>query len=219
MPKAIILMGPPGAGKGTQAELVSDEFGLIHIDTGRYLESLYRDNRMPAIIRAEFKRGDIVDPEWVLKIFKEEIEKIGGVGFGIVFSGSPRTTFEAFGSNKHLGLIRSLTKRYGKKNLLIFEIKVPPRTTIERNSKRKVCSVCWKPNLLAKTLRVCPFCGGKLIKRVQDKPHIIRQRLREYKERTEPVIKELSRQGFKITSVDGRPKPSIVFERISKHLK
>ncbi len=219
MKKVIILMGPPGAGKGTQAELISDKFGLIHLDTGRYLEILFNENRMPLKIRKEFKQGDIVNPLWILKIFKELIKRIGGIGFGIVFSGSPRTVFEAFGDSKNKGIIPALAGSYGKKNIIVFELDIPPQTTILRNSKRRVCSVCWKPHLLGPSLRTCPFCSGKLIRRVQDRPTIIRNRLKEYDEKTKPVLRELKIRGFNVIKIDGLPKATLVFEKISHHLK
>ena len=219
MRKAVFLMGPPGAGKGTQAELISDKFGLIHLDTGRYLELLFNENRMPLKIRKEFKQGDIVNPFWVLKVFKELIKRIGGIGFGIVFSGSLRTVFEAFGDGKNKGIILALVDSYGKKNILVFELDIPPEVTILRNSKRKICSVCGKPHLLGAALRNCPFCGGKLIRRVQDKPSIIKNRLKEYKERTKPVLKRMRADGFKVIKIDGRPKATIIFNRISRYLK
>ena len=219
MRKAIVIMGPPGAGKGTQAELISDKFGLIHFDTGRYLEILFNENRMPLKIRKEFKQGDIVNPLWILKVFKERIKRIGGIGFGIVFSGTLRTVFEAFGDGKNKGIISILVGSYGKKNIIVFELDIPPEVTLLRNSKRKICSVCWKPHLLGPALRNCPFCGGKLISRVQDKPFIIKNRLKEYKERTKPVLKKLRADGFKVVKIDGRPKAPVVFEKISRHLK
>ena len=212
-------MGPPGAGKGTQAELLAYKFGLIHLDTGRYLELLFNENRMPLKIRKEFKQGDIVNPLWVLKVFKELIRRIGDIGFGIVFSGSLRTVFETFGGGKNKGIIPTLVDNYGKKNIIVFELNIPAEVTLLRNSKRKICSVCWKPHLLGPALRNCPFCGGKLVRRVQDKPFIIKNRLKEYEERTKPVLKKLRADGFKVIKIDGRPKATVIFDKINRYLK
>ncbi len=219
MKKAIILMGPPGAGKGTQAELIAYKFGLIHFDTGRYIENLFRERKMPPKVREEFEKGDLLNPVWVLEIFKEQIKRVADAGFGIIFSGSPRTVSEAFGDRKNTGVMGSLALAYGRKNIIIFELDIPAQTTMLRNSKRKVCSVCWKPHLLGPSLRNCPFCSGKLIRRVQDRPSIIKNRLKEYEERTKPVLKELRAKGFKIIKIDGRPKATIVFDRINRGLK
>lgn len=219
MRKALILMGPPGAGKGTQADILAFRFGLIHFDTGRYLEALYREKRMPLKIRKEFEKGLLVDSAWNLKVFREQIQKIANTGFGIVFSGSPRVVFEAFGDKKNKGIMDVLVQAYGKNNILIFELNIPPPVTIARNSQRKICSVCWKPHLLGHSLRSCPFCGGKLIRRVQDRPSIIKRRLKEYDERTKPVLKMLRAKRFKVIKIDGTPKASAVFEKIARYLK
>lgn len=222
MKKAIILMGPPGAGKGTQAELLAYKFDLVNFDTGRYLEDLFRQGQMSPKMRQEFRRGDLLNPVWTLKLFQKQIERIAQTGIGIVFNGSPRTIFEAFGEGeakiRDRGVMSILLKHYGKKNIIIFELVIPPKTTILRNSKRKICSVCWRPHLLGLSLKNCPFCGGKMIKRVQDKPSIIKHRLKEYEERTKPVLRRLKREGFKIIKIDGRPKPNAVFKNIEKHI-
>ena len=219
MRKAIILMGPPGAGKGTQAELLAYKYGLIQFDTGRYLEGLFREKKMPPAIRREFEKGHLIDPAWALRVFKKQIEKIAKTGMGVIFSGSFRTVLETFGEGKKKGIMDALTKNYGKRNIIVFELIIPPKITIFRNSKRKICSVCWKPHLLGPSLRTCPFCGGKLIKRVQDKPSIIKTRLKEYEKRTKPVLTRMKSSGFKVIKIDGRPRPAIVFEKIVRHLK
>lgn len=212
-------MGPPGAGKGTQAELVAHKFDLIHFDVGRYLESLFMEGQMPSKIREEFKRGSLVSPAWMLKKFRDRVKRIADAGFGIALSGSPRSVLEAFGSSKNKGVMNTLVSAYGKNNVFIFELDIPPRTTMLRNSKRRVCSVCWKPCLPGTSSRSCPFCGGKLKRRVQDKPSIIKNRLKEYEERTKPVIGRLKDTGFKVVKIDGRPRPAVVFGKISRRLK
>lgn len=212
-------MGPPGSGKGTQAELTAYKFGLIHFDTGRYIETLFREGQVPLKIRREFERGDLVNPVWTLKVLKKQIEKIATAGFGILLSGSPRTVFEAFGGGSEKGVIETLTRFFGRKNITIFNLDIPAQTTMLRNSRRKVCSVCWKPHLLGPSLKSCPFCGGKLIRRTQDKPSIIKNRLKEYEARSKPVLQGLKARGFKVIKIDGRPKAAIVFERINRRLK
>lgn len=219
MKRAIILMGPPGAGKGTQAELLAYKFGLIHFDTGRYIEGLHREKLVPLKIRKEFERGDLADPVWALKVLRKQIERIASADFGVALSGSPRTVFEAFGDSQNIGVMTALTRAYGKQNISVFELDIPQEATILRNSKRRVCSVCWKTHLLGPALRNCPFCGGKLIRRVQDRPSIIKHRLEEYKERTKPVLKKMKAAGFKVVKINGRSKPVAVFNKINGYLK
>lgn len=219
MKQVVIVMGPPGAGKGTQAELITDKLGLIHFDTGRYLETLFREGRMPFKMHREFERGDLVNPVWTLKVLKKQIEKIATAGFGILLSGSPRTVFEAFGGGRDKGVIETLVRLFGRKNIIIFNLDIPPQITMLRNSRRKVCSICWKPHLMGPSLKSCPFCGGKLMRRTQDKPSIIKNRLKEYEARSKPVLLGLKARGFRIIKIDGRPKAAIVFSRINRHLK
>lgn len=210
MPKAVLIMGPPGAGKGTQADLVADRFNLIHFDTGKYLSRLNRK---------EIARGDLVKPSFVLRNVKKEARKIKQAGYGIVLSGSPRSVFEAFGDKRKDGLIPFFAKLYGRKHLLIVKIEIPAKTSIARNSKRMVCSVCGNSHILKINLERCPFCGGKLVKRVDDKPKVIKARLEEYAERTEPIFAELKKRGFKIHRIDGTPGPEAVFRAITKRIR
>lgn len=220
--RAIIIFGPPGAGKGTQAKLVAQRLGLHNFDTGRLIERIIYDpklNKSRAIKKEKenFESGKLCTPSWVLKITKRAVKQIQGAGSGLVLQGSPRTLFEAFGKSGNPGLFDALVKLYGKKNIFIFEIAIPPRESILRNSRRLVCSVCDTPLLrFYKNLKNCPFCGGKLLKRSLDKPEIIKVRIKEYKERTEPIFRELKRRGFRIHLIDGRPLPVQIFKNIGK---
>src|SRR3989344_7421928 len=110
MKKVIIVYGPPGAGKGTQANLLAGKLGLIHFDTGKYLGQLLHDSELqknPEIKKARkiFDSGALVTPSFVLKVTSKKTKEIAKAGWGIVFSGSPRTVFEAFGNQKNEGLI------------------------------------------------------------------------------------------------------------------
>ncbi len=224
---AIIIYGPPGSGKGTQAQLLADKLGLIHFDTGRYLEQIIYNpiNARNKIIQAErklFDSGMLLTPSWVLKILSEKTKKISKSGFGIVFSGSPRTLYEAFGDKKIKGLVDVLEKHYNKKNILIFKIDVPESASVKRNSNRLICSVCGTQvlskllNFKTFKLSMCPFCGGKFYRRTLDNPETIKIRLKEYNERTLPTIKKLEKRGYKIIRINGKSVPSKVNKSILK---
>lgn len=218
MQKAIILLGPPGAGKSTQAELVTYCFNLIHFDTGRRIENFIEQEPKQSPIRRKFEQGILLEPLWVLRLLKNETGKIAKAGFGVVLSGSPRTILEAFGDKRHQGLIPFLVKLYGRKNIFIFELGISPRTSIQRNSGRLICSICQRPAFNPK-VKKCNFCNGELIKRSIDKPAIIKVRLQQYEERTLPIIKELRKRKFRIIKIDARAKPNEIFKKIKRRIR
>lgn len=226
MKKAIVIYGPPGSGKGTQASLLANKLNLIHFDTGKHLESILYDpaNRLDPLIdkfRHDFEKGLLLDPEWVYKIIKERGSQIIASGFGLIFSGSPRTVYEAFEAEGHdRGYVAFLEENFGRDNLHFILLKIRPETSIQRNSQRLICSVCktavifhehWRPEF-------CPVCGGLFRRRTDDVPDVIRVRLQEYAERTLPIIDGLKQRGFAVNEIDGEPLPYQVFGEILKKL-
>ncbi len=217
--KAIIIIGPPGAGKGTQANLIALDYDIIHFDSGRYIERFFQQSENKRVKEEhEFNTGELTDPRWMLPIVKNQVEKIAKAKLGVVLSGSLRTVFEALGDTKHRGLVPHLVDLYGKSNLYIFSLEVPENISISRNSKRRVCSACNQPHK-NNARRRCSFCGGALEKRILDKPRIIKNRLKNFKEQTRPVLYALKERGFKVYSIDGLGKPVDIFLSIRKHLK
>lgn len=218
----IILYGPPGTGKGTQANLLADKLGLVHFDTGKFLETIVYDparQKEKAIQRERklFEAGILLTPSFVLREVKREVKRIAGAGLGIVFSGSPRTMYEAE------GLVPLLEKLYGKKKIFVFAISLSAAESIRRNSNRIVCSVCKAPLLTAyypsRNPKHCPVCAGPFYKRTLDKPDVIRVRLTEYAKRTVPVFAYLRRRGYRLKQVDGAPAPYEVFQKIYSSIR
>ena len=223
MKQAVIIYGPPGSGKGTQAELLARKFGLVHFDTGRFIESVVHDksaDRDPVLRRERklFDSGKLCTPAWVFRITSAAVRNIAGAGFGIVFSGSPRTEFEAFGSEKQEGLVAILEKLYGKKNISVFSLAVKEQSSIRRNSSRFVCSVCGLPILARAKEKRCALCAGPMRTRTLDNPAVIKVRLKEYEERTAPILKRMRKQGLHIFTINGEPLPYLVFRDIAKRL-
>lgn len=216
---AIILYGPPGSGKGTQANLLANMLDLVHIDTGRLVEATVHDPKLQKdpVIRRErkmFDGGILCTPSWVLGIVKKRATELARAGLGVVFSASPRTLYEAE------RLIPILEREYGKKNLFIFNLQVDPGHSITRNSKRLLCRVCKTPLLTAyypsKNPKYCPMCGGPLYRRTLDKPETIKIRLMEYENRTMPIFGYAKKRGYVVRKIDGRPAPFRVLEKIRK---
>lgn len=223
--KVVAIFGPPGSGKGTQATLTAEKYNLFNLDTGKFLEKLLFDpknfkNKEIQRERKNYESGILLTPEFVLKFISKKINELAREGEGIVFSGSPRTYFEAFGDRKNIGVVNILDKLYGKKNIFYFILDVSDNDSIKRNSARTICSVCGGQllSILKMKFNVCPFCGGGLRKRKDDNPEIIKKRLVEFRERTMPVINELIKRGYKVNKIDGTVMPYKVFELISKRL-
>jgi len=224
--KAVILFGPPGSGKGTTAYLLSKKFGFINFDTGQHLrEMLYNPEfQKNKIIQREKllnQSGKLNAPSFVLKLVLEAAKKIAATDSGIVFTGSPRTIFEAFGDKIHKGLMKTLASLYGQKNIFIFELKISRETSIKRNSHREICSVCGQPSLFLYTGKTpcCVVCAGPFKKRVDDNPKVFETRLEEYKERTFPILAGLKKEGYKVFQINGEPAPYKVLEKIIPYLK
>lgn len=221
MKKAIILYGPPGSGKGTQADLlVRAGFG-IHFDTGRYLRSVFKnaDVKKDTVLKREKEmneKGVLNTPAWVLKTVEIASKRIATIGESIVYSGSPRTLFEAFGEKSQKGLLEMLSKMYGKKNIFIIQLNVRDEVSRKRNAARSVCSVCGLPRLGNAKTTTCSFCAGPLRRRKDDNPKLFNTRLAEYHERTEPILARARKAGYHIQSVDGEKLPYKIHETIKK---
>src|SRR3989344_729575 len=220
---AIIIYGPPGSGKGTQANLIEARLPMaIHFDTGKVLEGVVYDKAKQSdpVIRRErknFETGKLMTPAWVFKVVKAKTEETARGGFTIVYSGSPRTLPEA------RGLLPVLIRHYGKKNIYPVVLTVSPATSVERNSKRMLCSVCGMTILNTilppgTRLKSCVFCGASFRRRTLDNPEVIKVRLKEYHERTEPIFGYLSGQGVGGIKVDGVPAPYKAFSNILKKI-
>lgn len=216
--KIVIILGPPGSGKGTQAENLVENFGFFHLETSKFLEKVIRSKSTdPEIekLRKQFFSGDLLDPKFVAKVVIDKVKEFAKQNKSIVFSGSPRTLFEA---EKELPIFEEL---YGKDNIFIVNINISEKESIERNSHRRICSVCRYPipNLdKFKNFKKCPECGGKIIKREIDNPEIIKTRLKEYKERTLPVIDFFKKRAYRVKKINGSQSIEKVFKDIKTAL-
>ncbi len=215
-----IFFGPPGAGKGTQARRIAEKFNLVNFDTGKVIEGAVHNPKFqndPIIQRERrnFDRGYLCTPEWVTEIVQKEIKKIRQNGQGLVFSGSPRTLYEA---ERIMPLLEQL---YGREDIFIFKINLSQESAVFRNLHRRVCEKCGYQipySEETKNWQFCPLCGGKLVVRTLDNQESIKIRWQEYRERTQPVFNYLIQNKFKINEINGEPSPDIVFEEVLKCL-
>jgi adenylate kinase len=219
--QVVVIFGPPGSGKGTQADLVADVLGLIHVDTGKIIRSIFSDpaEMKKAVNKREKKINDagvLNTPSWVVGVLKRRVRAVAKMGYGLAFSGSPRTLYEAE------RIIPFLEKLFGRKNLNFFLLKVPLDVAAKRNRVRLVCTTCKRPLLVqyypTKNPKNCPVCAGVLKRRIDDDPAKFKTRWAQYLERTEPVLEYVRRHGYKIASINGELAPYKVHQNIVKRV-
>lgn len=227
-PQVIILLGPPGAGKGVQAELLAERFDFYYFETSKIIEqnvmssspgqyvsiggkkySLFHEKKL-------WRSGILCSPPLVSYWVKQRIRELYRGGNGIIMAGSPRTIHE--GKDQ----VPLLKKLYGAKNIKIVLIELKPRDTIWRNSRRRICKLMRHPILYTKetaALKRCPLDGSRLMRRKGlDDPATIKIRLEEYKNRTFPLVAYFKKEGFQVKKVNGAPSVEKVFHSILKAL-
>ncbi len=227
-PKFIIVLGPPGSGKGTQAELLAERFGFFQWETSAIIGRIIEQAKKGEFVEISGKKyyfedqkeirrkGLLWDGNFVFYFTKKKIEELVKEGKGIVMSGSPRVVSEAE------KLVPFLKKLYGPKNIAVIILTLSPKETIWRNTHRKECELATHSILYTREtakLTKCPLDGSRLLSRKDDKPSIIKTRLKEYKEKTLPVIKLFRKEGLKVKEIDGEQAVVDVFEDILKALK
>ncbi len=225
-PFAVIIFGSPGSGKSTQADLLAKKYGIVHFNTGKFIEHfIYNQNTRNTDIakkaRKIFESGKLVEPKVVLNIIKKQTDRLAMQGESVVFSGSPRTEYETVGDKHNPGIVKILKEQYGKDRVLYFELQVAEKDAVQRNTKRLVCSACGLPLLgaaLNLKLKNCPFCGGKVYKRKLDDVKIISKRFEVYHNETAPIFPVIKKMGYTIHAVPATQLPFKVLEVLSKKI-
>ena len=219
MYKVIFLIGPPGSGKGTQAELLAKELGFSHLETSKIIEERFEnaDPKDKEILhqREHWLAGELFHPEVIIRWVTEEVEKHKDSVSGFIFSGSPRWVEEARHEAEYL------EKIYGKENIAAVEIRLSEEESVKRNSSRRICEKNRHPipnfpeyeNIVS-----CPEDGSKIVTRELDKPELIRDRFQVYLRDTAPVIEYFRENGYKVVEVNGEQPIEKVFEDIISRL-
>jgi adenylate kinase len=206
----LVLLGPPGAGKGTQAERLAEDFGLRYIATGNMLRDAVREQTELGTKAKEFMdRGDLVADDLIIAMIKATLEEPDAKR-GFILDGFPRTEGQAEALDeelRHLG--RHLSAA------LVFEVR--EEEVVRRLSGRRVCvkgqhnfHVDFDP---PKHPDRCDVDGSRLVVRDDDKPEVVQHRLRQYREKTAPLIGYYDSQGI-LQRVDASRAPDEVHDQI-----
>ncbi|MGH7550812.1 MAG: adenylate kinase [Gemmatimonadota bacterium] len=213
----VIVMGAPGAGKGTQASRVASDEGLCRIATGDLLRAAQAAGT-PLGEQAEsyMKVGELVPDDVILSMVDEELDR-PTCAAGAVFDGFPRTVEQARGLG---GLLAG--RKSGVDRVLVIE--VPEEEVVRRLSGRRVCQNCEKLYHMSfdppKVEGRCDACGGDLVQRPDDRPETIRRRLAVYREETQPVIEFYERDtSVPVTEIDGDRSIDEVADAIRQQLE
>jgi len=196
----VIMMGAPGAGKGTQAGRFARERGLPKISTGDMLREAIKDGNPVALeAGALMDRGELVDDATIIAIVRDRLSKPDSRP-GFVLDGFPRTVGQA------VALDRIMEER-GEGPLVVIDVVVPEQELVRRLGSRRICSKCGTNAEPGKT--ECTACGGELVVRTDDDGQVVVERLKVYERATRPVLDYYrSRSTFRV--VNGAQAPEQV---------
>ena len=211
----IVMLGAPGAGKGTQAQKIAEKYGIPHISTGdifRY--NIKNGTELGMEAKQYMDRGQLVPDELTVRILLDRVSK-EDCADGYVLDGFPRTIPQA----------EVLTDELNKRNDRIdyaVDVDVPDEAIVTRMSGRRACTNCGATYHIVyaapKQEGICDVCGEKLVQRDDDKPETVANRLKVYHEQTQPLIDYYSGQGV-LKTVDGTGSLEQVFADITAILE
>lgn len=197
----VILLGPQGSGKGTQAELLAEKLHLTHLEMGKVLRSIAdSDNSHAAAVKQALVSGNLVPDEYTRLIAWDFITKHHPTTQGFIFEGYPRSIAQY----EHL---EDMLRKFGKKIDLVVVLTISEEESIRRLSSRRTCARCGRVYNLITHPPPGPTCecGGKLVHREDDQPEAIKRRLQVYREQTAPVFTRATQQGIGIDINGERP--------------
>ena len=213
MKKNLILLGPPGAGKGTVGGKLSEIYNLPLISSGDLLrENVNNHTELGEKANSYIKRGELVPDELVEKIIEDRIKK-EDCNYGFILDGFPRTLKQA----------EDLEKIFQDEgSLIVIYLSASDEFLIKRLSNRRICENCGAIyhliNLPPKKEGICDKCGGKLIQREDDKPEVIKKRIDVYHKLTQPIIDYYRKKG-NFFEISGEGKLEETITKIKEVLK
>jgi adenylate kinase len=195
----VVMLGPPGAGKGTQAERLSRTRKLPKISTGDILrEAVQAGTEVGGAAKQTMEAGNLVGDDIMIAIVQDRLNR-PDARCGFVLDGFPRTVVQAMALDQMVE---------GRGPLVVLDVVVPEEVLVRRLATRRICSKCGA-NAAPEWTNACGKCGGTLVTRVDDGIEIVRERLKVYQRQTRPLVEYYgARRSF--TSIDGNRPPDVV---------
>lgn len=207
----IIMLGAPGAGKGTQAKMIADRYGIPHVSTGDiFRANIKNGTELGKQAKAYMDKGELVPDELTVKILLDRVAQADCKN-GYVLDGFPRTIPQAEVLDKELS-------RLGESIDYAIDVDVPDENIVKRMGGRRACVTCGATyhieHVPPKKEGICDNCGGELILRDDDKPETVQNRLNVYHTQTQPLIDFYNAKGV-LREVDGTKDMMEVFDSIT----
>lgn len=195
----IVLLGPPGSGKGTQASALDEKWGITHISSGDLLRAhAGKQTELGRRAKPFMDRGDLVPDELILDMMTQRMSELDA-GRGFSLDGFPRTVAQADALDERL-------EAMGQRLDAVVYLNVPEQELLRRLSGRRTCSKCnaiYQVDTMPPEVEgVCDKCGGALIQREDEQVDVVRNRLQVYSQQTEPLLAHYRAQGL-LREVDG----------------
>lgn len=211
----VVLLGPPGAGKGTQAQRLALAYGLLRLSTGDMLwEEVEKGTELGLQVRSWLNDGDLVPDHVMSRILLSRLHSQQGIG-GCAYDGYPRTEHQAILLD---GLLAELNRRVD----VAAYLDVPDHELVKRLAGRLSCPVCGavyhQQSAPPAAAGRCDACSGALLQRDDDREDVARERLRVYKQRTEPLL-DLYRSRGVLRQLDGTGSPDDVYARVREAMR
>ena len=215
MKKNIILMGPPGAGKGTLAKQLMSAFNLVHISTGdMFREAIKAGTPLGTLAKSYIDHGDLVPDEVTIGLVKERLAK-DDCKKGYLLDGFPRTLPQA-------EALKKLSAEVNRPIEVVVNLDCDNEELIRRISGRRVCKNCGAPfhvvTLKPKVEDVCDICGGPLYQRADDNEEALKVRLEHYVQDTKPLLDFYAKEGL-LESFNSLVGKEQLFDQVSEFLK
>ena len=214
MKKNIILMGPPGAGKGTLAKQLKEALDLVHISTGdMFREAIKEGTDLGKLAASYINRGDLVPDDVTIGIVKERLAK-DDCAKGFLLDGFPRTLPQA-------EALKKLSEEIARPIEVVVNLDCDENELIRRISGRRVCKVCGAPfhveTMKPKVEGVCDLCGGELYQRKDDNEEALRVRLEHYVHDTKPLLDYYQNEGL-LVNFDSLVGKERLFDEVRSYL-